>query len=110
MSMDAAHLVSGINLTLARMDAEFNLARASLGIRPNLVEGRRHAVQAEEAMFQCAELILLGHHSSIEQPPDVIDRVNRFQVELSVLTAELVTLEAIVATRSSAQLPRSALN
>jgi hypothetical protein len=101
--MDLSTFSRSINDTLRTMDAECMLAKKSLGIRPNLQEARLHAQNMNIALHQAADLVLRGQaYFGIQQPPDVIDRINAYQSALMAMSNEIFAYDHVVAQRAAA--------
>jgi hypothetical protein len=97
--MNIATLCKDINETLRVMDEEFAAAKGLMGVKPKLEDAKLRIRNANVALHQVTDLILQAQFHEVSTPPDVINRVNKFQQDLMVVYQEIDMCERIIVTR-----------
>jgi hypothetical protein len=94
--IDSKTLVSDINATLKLLEERTAIAKKAFGIKPDIAAVRKAWLEADDGLNLIAIMILRAKHAGMEQPPDVIERVNKCNDELVHLAGEIVNCEKII--------------
>lgn len=94
--MDLINLTHSINETLENMESHVAASKAAMGIKPNLKVAKEQAQAANDYIDVLSVLIIQAQGVGIQQPPDIIRRINVRHAEVGDLIQEIYMCLKIV--------------
>lgn len=97
--MDLTHLSSSINTLLENLTTHHAAAKAAIAaVKPDLPEATRQASIAHAYLGDLAVMIMRAEtFFGIQQPPDVIKRINEIHEELHEIECEISVCNRVLA-------------
>ncbi len=87
--MNAGEMSREINVMLAKMDEQYDLARKAVGIKPDLQLAKERVNDAGATVMELAELLDHMVGMGYRHPPDVVQRVKARYERLHELALEI---------------------
>lgn len=103
MMVPVKNILDAINHNFTHMEAQFGLAKKSMGIRPDLDAAFKHASEVNLAIYTLAQLEAQARESyGCALPLDLVQKVNARQVELFALANEIAACRQVIMIAESA--------